>query len=487
MTSTAVDLSGRLSPQKRAYFDAIRSAWERKAFKLEDFATRGPDGRFLWYPEPLNSKVLAPKDRLYRTIGYRPSLPACMFHASTARIKVYSGGARAGKSLAGAMEILPILMTPGTNTWLVGPEYDQCQKEFDYLVTNSIHHPELGPLCAPFLKRYTNHPQRGDMEIRLSWGDAGESWVKVKTAQREQSLLSEELDCVLVVEAAEVKERVWSRFLSMRLMTRKGIAIFPSSPKGLGWLSDLYQRGLSGKAGYFAINADSRMNPTLDPAEVEFMAENLTDEDWREQIEGRPTPRFGSVYRGFSYDTHVASWNPEWPKPTWKRGRAIDFGYKDPCCILWAAEDEDRRVYIYREFYEKGRLPSDMVQFIANVEGWRTEIGSTKKLMLRGPPKFERMNHVTIADWDAAGRAELIAAGIATMKADKDIERGVRAVAQAMRVQNDRRPRLYIHPNCVNLIRELQAYEWDERGEKPKAGSDHALDALRYWIATRRT
>jgi len=482
----AINLAARFDPKKRAYFERIKTAWAAGEIKLEDFATK-EGNRFLWYPEPLASKVIFDKLRIYSMIGYRPSLPACMFHSSLARIKVYSGGARAGKSLAGSMEILPILLSPGTNTWLVGPEYEQCQKEFDYLINNSIEHPTVGPLCKPFIKRYANQPQRGDMEIRFAWGDAGESFVKVKTAQREQSLLSEELDAVLVVEAAEVKERIWSRFLSMRLMTRKGIAIFPSSPKGLGWLSDLYQKGLSGKPGYFAVNADSRMNPTLDASEVEFMAENLTDEDWREQIEGRPTPRFGTVYRDFSYDVHVAGWHAEWPRPTWKKGRAVDFGYKDPAVILWIAEDEDRRCYVYREWYEHKRLASDMVAAIAKFEGYRLELGSNKKMQLKGAPTREKMYHVTLADWDAAGRAELNAAGVPTSRADKDIDRGVRYVANALRIQSDNRPRLFIHPSCVNLIRELQSYEWDERGEKPKGGSDHALDALRYWLCTRRT
>ena len=50
--------------------------------------------------------------------------------------------------------------------------------------------------------------------------------------------------------------------------------------------------------------------------------------------------------------------------------------------------------------------------------------------------------------------------------------------------------RLMIHPRCVNLIRELQLYAWDDKMQsdgvdRPVKRNDHAIDAMRYWAMRR--
>jgi phage terminase large subunit len=47
--------------------------------------------------------------------------------------------------------------------------------------------------------------------------------------------------------------------------------------------------------------------------------------------------------------------------------------------------------------------------------------------------------------------------------------------------------RIFIASDCLNLIKELHAYEWKTSGqrEEPKPGQgDHAIDALRYCITS---
>jgi len=474
----------RFSPEMMAYFRAQQELWRAGRVRLEDYFD---DELGAWYAQPLASKVIHDKASFFASVGYRPSLPACMFHGSTAKVRVFSGGARAGKSLAAAMELCPILMSPGTNTWLVGPEYDQCVKEFSYVLAHTVEHPVVGPMLKPFVERVSNKPHQGDMAIEMNWGDAGRGFLRVKSSQRMTSLLSEELDAVCVVEAAEVKELAWKRYLMPRLITRQGIAIFPSSPSGMGWLAELYRKGRDDEPGFFSVNADTRMNPTVNLSEVEFFGRDMTDEDFAEQIEGRPMPKHGLVYPTFTREIHVDTWRTTWPEKSWRRGRAIDFGYTDPFVVLWIAEDEDRRLYVYREFYRRKMLMADVVREIAKVEGWETESTGTggAGIRLAGEPTRDPIHGATYADWAASGRAELRAMGISTRKADKDILGGIRTVAGMLRVRGDGRPRLHISPACSNLIREFGVYQWDRRAEKPKEGhDDHALDALRYYAHT---
>ena len=72
---------------------------------------------------------------------------------------------------------------------------------------------------------------------------------------------------------------------------------------------------------------------------------------------------------------------------------------------------------------------------------------------------------------------------IANPNVNKDMFSGIQRVKQYLKV-NDNKPKLYIFPSCVNLIRELKTYRWGT-GENPKKVDDHALDELRYYVMTK--
>lgn len=482
----------RHPPELVRYFVDHRRRWELGQIRLEKFVRgwvvdeRGR--RPQWYAGKLGERVIVDKAMLFEQLGYRPSEPACHAHASLAKIRVFSGGARAGKSRWAGYEMLPILLTPDARIWIVAPEYEQARKEFEY-IANAVETDEIRKHWGPMLKagRIRNSPQQGDMTIELRWGSGvGESFVRVKSAKIKDSLLSEELDCICVVEASVVPDGIWSRQLQMRLTTRGGIAIFPSTPDGLGWYNELYQAGMRGDRGCFAINADSRMNPTMSLEEVAFWTDpkRMSDEDFEEQVRGRPTPKHGLVYKAFDAELHSRSWRPEWPLPSWRRGRAFDFGYQDPYVVLWIARDGDGRFYVYREFYRRHVLTADVVRHIAEVEGWDIEERDGGRVALAGgSARREHIGLASLSDWDASERADLAKCGIRTRRANKDVLPGVRSVVENLRLQGDGRPRIYVHPRCTNLLGELGSYQWGKNSE-PVDKNNHALDALRYFVHT---
>jgi len=473
------------------FFRTHQARWARGEIRLTDFCqgrfTR-QDGalRRLWYPAPLGHKVIPDKAEVFEMLGYRPSDPSCRAHSALAKVRVYSGGARSGKSLWAGREILPVLLSPNTRTWIVAPEYETGLKEFEY-VLHAVETDEIQKSWGLMLKsgRIRNSPKNGDMEIRLGWGDAGESFVKVKSAERKRSLLAEELDMACIVEASQIPEIIWSRYLRVRLITRKGVAIFPSSPDGTGWYNNLFLAGLRGDPGHWSINADTRMNPTIDLDEILFWTDprHMSDEDFEEQIRGKPTPKYGRVYRGFDRGIHSKNWREDWPKSTWDRGRAFDFGYRNPYVVLWIAQSGEA-FYVYREFYKTHQLTDDVIRFIAQAEGWPIQEDEHAHVHLEGESgRLEAMTLASVADWDAAERADLARRGLRTRKAKKEILPGVRTVAEHLRVQEDGRPRLYISPRCPKLLQEFESYQWGAHG-KPKEEDDHGMDALRYFLHT---
>lgn len=482
----------RHPPALMRAFAEHRERWLRGEIRLENFCRGtvqvGNEKRPQWYPDPLGSRVVVDKALLFESLGYRPSEIACKAHASLGKVRVFSGGARAGKSRWAGYELLPLLLTPDTRIWIVAPEYEQARKEFEYML-EAIETDTVRQSWGRFIKagKIRNAPAQGEMWIELKWGGgARESFVRVKSAKIKQSLLSEELDAVCVVEASEVPEGIWSRYLQMRLTTRRGVAIFPSTPSGMGWYYQLYLAGVRGDRGMFSINADSRMNPTMSLEEVAFWTSPLrmSDQDFDEQVLGIPTPKHGRVYPSFARGIHVDSWRSEWPAPSWPRGRAFDFGYQDPYVILWIARDGDGRFYVYREFYRRHVLTADVVKHIAQVEGWSFDEDEDGRVKIIGTAaRREHVGAASVSDWDASERADLQRCGIRTRRANKDILPGIRTVAEFLRVQGDGRPRLFIHPRCVHLIQELESYQWGANAE-PVDKDNHAVDALRYMLHT---
>ena len=97
----------------------------------------------------------------------------------------------------------------------------------------------------------------------------GSSEVRAKSADNPVSLLGEGLDWVIVDEAAQLRPMIWQSYISQRLIDRKGWALLISTPRGKGYLYDLFRRGQSGDPDYRSWNWPSWSNPHLDREVIE--------------------------------------------------------------------------------------------------------------------------------------------------------------------------------------------------------------------------
>jgi len=86
--------------------------------------------------------------------------------------------------------------------------------------------------------------------------------------------------------------------------------------------------------------------------------------------------------------------------------------------------------------------------------------------------------------------AGLRSAGLPAVKARNEILPGIQRVQSRLAAVPGGRPGLLFDPQCVNLMREMESYEWapespgsEKRKDVPIGGSDHAVDCLRYAIA----
>jgi len=212
-------------------------------------------------------------------------------------------------------------------------------------------------------------------------------------------------------------------------------------------------------------------NPILSPEYVEELKSSYSGVFYDRYILGLWVHAEGMVYDEYVRSVHVIK-NREFPEH-WRRVRAIDFGYTNPFVCLWGVVDEDGRLIIYDEHYKSKQLMK-----------YHADMIKSKSM---GIDDKEYSFDFTVADHDAQDNAELRAEGVFTKNAKKNVIFGISAVKSRLKIQGDNKPRLQITENCVNTIREVGLYRWQEvkkgnEKEEPLKENDHAMDALRYMI-----
>lgn len=303
--------------------------------------------------------------------------------------------------------------------------------------------------------------------------------------------LSSDYDFIYVPEAVEDTEADWE-LLKTRL--RNNVLPYqqivgdcnPSYPQH--WLRQRSDRGQTR-----LIPAMHEDNPRWydvthkrwTPAGLNYLAtlDGLTGVRKERFRYGRWVQAEGAVYEQFNEAVHLV---PRMVIPTsWRRYRAIDFGYNNPFVCLWIAEDDDGNLYLYREIYKTKTLVEDHAKEIN-----RLSEGETYEM--------------TVADHDAEDRATLARYGIMTTAADKDVKAGIEAVQSMLNVGENGKPRLVFlrdsleerdlgldeHKLPASIVEEFPSYVWqraaDGRASKevPVKDYDHGMDALRYLVYT---
>lgn len=159
---------------------------------------------------------------------------------------------------------------------------------------------------------------------------------------------------------------------------------------------------------------------------------------------------------------------------------AIDYGASNPfACLLIGVStgkytQEGKKLWVEDEYYWDPKV---------------THRGKTNSEFAADIVKFLQdynVNQLYIDPSAAAFKLEMARAGMRTVDANNEVLDGIQIMCSEMQKGN-----LFIMDNCVNLIKEIETYVWDgkaaEKGDdKPVKKSDHAIDCLRYCLATHK-
>lgn len=421
------------------------------------------------------------KEALFKEIGYKPHPAQQLYHDSIAKYKIACCGRRFGKSYMVGHEMTARMFVPDMLYWIIGPTYDLGEKEFR-VVYNDLFQPTPRGLGMGDYKgiRKNYNKDQGNMRISMPWNTA----LEVKSADKQDSLIGEGLDHVIMAEAATHRKDTWEMFIEPALLDKRGSADFVSTPRGHNWYEELWMLGQDPAFDEF----DSWRFPTwantikfplgADQPELLAIKQRASEYHWQQEYCAEFTALEGKIYEEFDRKIHVTDipYNQ-----FWKNFQFFDFGFSDPFVCLDVMVDPSDNVYIWREYQIRRKTNQEHGLALAtrsNPEGFHVE----GRFGDPADPDARRTLNFLLPGVPIIGRRLPVELGISAW------HQGIEIVKRWLKVQPDGRPKLFIDRSCTETIRQMEHLQTapEKEGRNVKEGQrdydDHGPDALRYGL-----
>lgn len=492
-SSESLDLNRRLRAEK-ARLEAGRMA-RLDVFKLIGYEpncmprhkVRERIAKRLGLSDPHDYRVNEHADELPEPCG---KCPQEQFHAATEDDLLYGGASGGGKSFAITAEgIKWCARYPGLRVLLVRKSYDELEesifpalRKFGYAkalgcrwngVKNELRFPNGSYFRFRYLETMDDAARRQGGEYQL--------------------LLVDEL-CLMQPGVVDILkyERLRSAgglpVIGVRATSNPGGPSHGDVRKRYVDATDGGRRVVRDEHGMTIrfIQAKATDNPHLDPMQKKRL-DAIPDPNRRAAMRDGDWATFsGAVFPQFSRERHCVE---QFPLPaSMLRYCGIDWGFTAPWAVLWAAVDEDKRVWIYREIYETHVGEADQAKMILAAEdGEQITCRWCDSAMFatRGDAKpissiyAENGVHLTAADKGPGSR-------ITGLQRWHSFLADGPACPHHRAQGLERCPMVHIfYPNCRNLVSELESLPFATRGNTEDADTkapDHAYDAGRYLL-----
>jgi hypothetical protein len=354
-------------------------------------------------------------------------------------------GRRTGKTIAAAMEIVAILGLRRTRSWIVAPTYELTDRVFEYVWRAVVIDKIFGP---DSVRKSAKTPNNRYIELKNG------SFVKGKSGESPDSLIGEQLDLLVLDEAARLHEDLWNQNLRPTLVDRKGRALFISTPVGFNWFRNYYLRGVNSPDGVWqSSNFATQENPFIDNEWLESEKSHTPEIIWNQEYMAKFEHRSGLIWpefvpelypKGHLYDPKGVAISERW-----RHLRAIDIGWRHPTGCLWGAVDYENNLWIYQEYLETGVVHEDHINSIKALTTHRVS-----KSWLS--PDAKKTNPLTATPEDRRSVWDLYRrGGIYATPASNERDPGIGTVARYFRAtmeDSPSHPKILISQNCPKLI-----------------------------------
>lgn len=226
-------------------------------------------------------------------------------------------------------------------------------------------------------------------------------------------------------------------------------------------------------------------NPHVNPeyaADLQALPETLR----RAYLDGDWNVFQGMMFPEWKHDRHVVT--PITLPGTWRRYVGVDWGYAAPWAVVWAAVDEDDRVWIYREIYQRQVGEAEQAQRILDAE---TSDEAVVSRFADDAMWATRGDAKPIADVYADNGVYLTPAGKGPGSRVNGWQRVHTYMADGPACPHHRQqgwescPRLHVFSSCAKFIATVPDLPHAVTGDPEDADTradDHIADALRYLL-----
>lgn len=369
------------------------------------------------------------------------------------RFRVINCGRRFGKTTLAVEEIKGVALSKEARICYIAPTIQQARDIAWAMLIKELQ---------PIIIKAVESPSR---EITVKSLNGGSSLIQLRGWEAIETLRGQAFDFILIDEVASMRNfwLQWQEVIRPTLTDRKGQVMFISTPKGFNHFYDLYN--LENKdEDYKSFHFTSYDNTYIPRDEIDKAKKELTEDRFAQEYLADFRKTEGLVYKEFSREKHL--YGEELQIGAIEKIGGIDFGFTNPCAIVKILIDADRNYYIDKEWYQTGKTEAQVAEY-AYAEGFNAVYPDPES-----PSAIEELRKKGL--------------NIREVIKNKDsIKSGIQKVRELFKAG-----RLKVNKNCINVIYELETYSYPPRGEvkdpdTPIKENDHAMDAIRYALATR--
>jgi hypothetical protein len=289
------------------------------------------------------------------------------------------GPARAGKSFTLSIFAYLFFLIPGVEIWILARVFDEARSEMDYLegFLKSLFYPVYHHVVIK-----TEDKRSGEVALVSRWG----SEIRIKSGRSQGSITGRELEAALVAEPAWVESELYEE-VRARMSSRMGRILAFGTPKGFGGfihrMVKLTGRTMTGKRvnqgdkliangcpwnkSLFVFNMDPRENPEYVVEELEAAREELTDEEFASEFEGRMAAAEGARFPHIKEEQLREIRREEYERCAFAVG--VDQGERNFGAVMvgW----DGKQVFVAREWFDKSdaTIKANLIQINEIVPG----------------------------------------------------------------------------------------------------------------------
>lgn len=299
------------------------------------------------------------------------------------------------------------------------------------------------------------------LELKIKTQDGGESEIVLRGFESVETARGQQFDFIVLDEVAKMRnfKEGWEAVLLGTLAFRRGTALFISTPYGFNHFYDIYKQSDVSK-DYESWTFSSFDNPYLPVDYLESIRQTVTTDFWSQEYLAEFKRFTGLVYSEFDITKHVEPFDLQ-GKTTPLFG--MDFAVRGWTASLPCFIDTNGDFY-FPDNYKKQGMTAE--QHFEGINEMLNKYSKTQNYLgYADPAGFAKNQQKGDMIWSLAD--EYLELGLNLVQANNDVTSGINYVKQLFKNN-----KIHIHPQCTDLIDELQQYQWKAQTESQVGESD---------------